>query len=84
MPQLLTRALAASPLCACIAPCAHTQAGVLCASPPEAGQPPVRLLVIDSVAASFKELETGTVGDQAHRANLLYQLAAMLKHMARR
>ena len=44
----------------------------------------MRLLVIDSVAASFKELETGTVGDQAHRANLLYQLAAMLKHMARR
>lgn len=63
--------------------CSTAQAGVLCAAAPDES-PPVRLVVVDSITASFKELETGSPQDMAHRAELLYQLAATLKQLARR
>jgi DNA-repair protein XRCC3 len=65
---------------------AISQASVLCASP--ALQPPVRLVVLDSLAYPFRDLLSGEPGcarsELAERARLLYEVAASLKAFARR
>jgi hypothetical protein len=58
------------------------QAAALAAAPEQA--PPVRLLVIDSVAWPFRDLDMCAGEDVAARAALLYQLARLLKEVAHR
>jgi len=57
------------------------QVEALCASPP-AGLPPVRLLVLDSIAHPFRDLDMSGRGAGAARAVLLYRVAAQLKALA--
>ena len=56
------------------------QAGELCSS---SHAQPVRMVVLDSITAPFKEMETGCTSEVAERSKLLYHVASALKRLAR-